>query len=498
MQVSRLVKFLEKNINAEDRKLLNKLNKHIAAKYVRELNLLVSSYNIDRKKVSFLEEERLNEQYIYSVNQLLLFCKRIIENKIDISKFNPKQFSAGKTIDLSSNTRVDLLIRHLRHYTKKYPDITFPEDIVNNPLSVLTIPLKRRIEIGLVDKAGRKNINKVPRSHAAPAPRVQTRTVGGTRSQGYGNTQTTGYALREDNSNLGDGGLYLQEDKGFNNDFITDDENLSSIMLENPLDAITESGIPDEYISGDVADRVARERAYRRDKESKSTITIIYNLLDFVSPISVLFLTIIAFIIGLVTTNFELMYLFSFLTIFNVCLFLYRLGLVTAKEESFAAGYYQHNFDKFKIFGVVVLIAVLLQIFYYLNFSQSFSNNIELFGDYLLANRETVKIGVLVFLGIDLLLLISAALFFKTHRYVIFISQAVTFYIFMLIVLLCAKVTDVTSMWRPFYVLKDHLIYFVAITSGMLLYCIFNNKKTRLFSSIAIAVVVLTYFALSL
>lgn len=152
MYTERLLNFLDQNIREDDRKVYNKLLSHIKKRHTKSLSSLVSTYNIDKNKIIFANGDDLTDNYINKLELLITYCKRIIDNKINISTYDASLFTSNGMLDLSDFYRVDDLLKYLYTFDKYYDEIVFSKDLIKNPLLILTITTRKRLDLGLIEK----------------------------------------------------------------------------------------------------------------------------------------------------------------------------------------------------------------------------------------------------------------------------------------------------------------------------------------------------------
>lgn len=152
MDVINLMKYLGENIPDSDRKLFNKLAGHANKRYQKNLIILLKKYKVERKKFIFATPDYINESYVNKVRELILACKNIIENKIDISAFNTSEFCVNKLLDISTKSKVDNILYTLRSFTMFYPNLTVSQELVESPLMILTPDTKKRLDMQLLER----------------------------------------------------------------------------------------------------------------------------------------------------------------------------------------------------------------------------------------------------------------------------------------------------------------------------------------------------------
>ncbi len=343
MQTEKLLNYLNQNINEEDRKTYNKLLNHIKKRHMKSLSALVSTYNIDKKKINFASGEQLTDDYINKLESLISYCKRIIDNKINISNYDASLFTFENLLDLSSANKIDNLLQYLYTFDTYYDKISISKDLVKNPLLILTITTRKRLDLGLIEKHAYDFCN----NHAIVEDRIEE----------------------------------VDSDLSAINNF------KKNYILENNYDAIVQPEIIKEaimdyfktndelyYYCADTEERISKSvnaLIESKSQQEGASSSFRFKLFDSFLPLVNVMLLVIMFIIT-IATGFKLTLLavpLFMYSIFTISLYFIRINTINDKKDSFSFKYYAKYASRLTRFKVLSVTGVVMSLVYLIFFT---------------------------------------------------------------------------------------------------------------------------------
>lgn len=465
MQIEKVMRYLDQNICDDDRKVYNKLLVHIKKRHTRTLNQLINTYNIDKKKFMFATATNLNDKYINKLESLIDMCRHIIEKKINISDFNAEVFHVGKCLDISTIHKIDGILNHLYSYNRYYSDISVSKELLKNPLLILTITTRKRLDLGLLEKHAYDFAN----NHALIEDKVQP--VHSDLSAV--NTFKKNYILDKD-SNAG-----VQQ----------------VIIKEAIIDYFKTNGEL-YYISADDEEKVSRDVNALIESKSHfdgSTSNLFYKLFELIFPIANVAITSLLFLFSsiawLMSSNTHqvtlnvLIYILLGYSAFNLGLYIYRVKVLSEQKNSFCYNYYLKYPRRLKKYRVMSLTAIAVQLVYLLVFNNFFEviKQLDVLMSTLYQNKAAVSIltGVIISLGFFAMLIANK---FFTHQ--------MPKICFVISLIYGSFVLFIRTNFLNFTAFKGASIFFSTMAITILLYLILEQKK-KVKCSIVLAILLL-------
>lgn len=446
MSVDKLLKFLDENISSDDRKLFSKLNIHIKKSNTRSLNMLVSRYNIDKRKYIFPPNYSIDDNYLNYLEELIKYCSYAIEQKIDVSSLDIERFHMKSLLDLSSSSKVVEILRQLRVLNTKHLKVSVSEELIKSPLLILTTTTRKQLDVGVIEKHTYDYLNN--------------------------------NALLEADTSRAKYNSLLRESK---NEYILDKKNASEFKPEIVKEAILDYyKAKDEcfYISSETEEKVSRDVHALIRKKSSSSIkktNMTYYLLDFLVPLIILIVTCFSFILGAFTDmgiDFLVHCLFAY-TLVNVGLYVYRHGLVMGKRDEYCYKYYRNNKVKFVLFGVFVFSALGLQLLYMYLFGTGLTTSLSGIEDWLSVSFYDDTAMSLLTTFICLIIVAIVALTLKFSKY--HVSEIFTF----IASILLGVTLGIRGFLWEFASFRNYAISFTAIGVSLLLYLLINVNRGK-------------------
>ncbi|MFI3252102.1 MAG: hypothetical protein R3Y60_03060 [bacterium] len=446
--VDKIMKFLDENIVEEDRKLYTKLSIHIKKSNTRSLNLLASKYNIDKKKYIFPPNARIDNNYLHRLEELILTCRWIISEKIDISTFNVERFHEKKQLDLSNLNKIIELLRHLKTFNMRHNAISVSKEVLESPLLILTITTKKKFDVQVLEK------------HAFD--------------------YFSNHALVEDKSrHFGPEESILSVSK--KNYILDKNANLDvkpEIVKEAILDYFKTSG-EFYYISAEAEAKVSKDVHAMIEKKNTSVAkksSATFFTIEFIGPIIALLLSAVSLIISLTTNSSSMIatYILFFYTIFNVVLYLYRHGLVKEDKHSFSAKYYKQKPKQFLYFGLIVGLTLILQVVNLYRYSDTVSDGIISIGAFLssLYYKDTSMFIVTIIIAVALIAIIICAIKFSRYHIPEIFTAISALLLFILI--------SIRMHFWEFASFRNYSIVFSMVGVSILLYLLINSKRGKI------------------
>lgn len=464
MQIERIMNFLDENINDVDRKLFTKLSIHIKKSNTRSLNMLASKYNIDKKLYMFPPNSQIDNVYLNRLEELILTCRRVVIEKIDISSFNVERFHVKKVLDLSNLNKLNELLRHIKTFNVKHDKISVSKEVVESPLLILTLTTKKRLDLEVLEKHAFDYFS----NYALVEDKVKPVSP----EMSILNVAKKNYIL----------------DKSIQSDLKPE------IVKEAILDYFKASG-EFYYISAETEEKVSKDVHAMIERKNTSVAkksSFVHSLLEFFGPLVALITSLIVLIVTAITgsnLNFVAYLLFAY-TIFNTGLYMYRHGLVKGKEDSFSAQYYEQKPGKFLKFGLIILGSYLVQLIYIFIFGNEVSDGLSSLGSFL--NGLYYNSGVMAALSIILCVMllggITATL--KLSKY--HVSEIFT----AISALLLFIVFSIRTHFWQFAAFRDYSISFTAIGVGILMFLLINSDRGKIKNSILLSIFVLDFIIL--
>lgn len=458
--IDRVLNFLDENINESDRKLFTKLVIHVKKRNTRSLNLLASRYNIDTKKYLFPPNSVIDNVYLNKLEELILYCRKIIEEKIDISTFNVERFHQKKALDLSNLNKVSELLRQLKTFTIRHSHISVSQELVNSPLLILTIDIKKRLDISTIERHTYDYLNN--------------------------------YALIEDDGREVPSNSILDEvKKNYIVSTSAAQDFKPSLVKEAILDYYNTSGEV-YYISADVEEKVSRDvhaMIQRRSTSSAKKSNGLYVILELFAPFIAMIVSLIAIIIGSTSsmnTDFLIYCLFAY-SLFNIGLYMYRHGYVKEKKDAYCYSYYERHPRQFLYFGLIILFSFIIQITYMYLFSEEITSGFSALGD--LLQSLYYKNGAMTVISLVLCALIVVGVgvtlkFSKYHVCEIFTAISGV---------LCAMVIGIRGFFWQFASFRNYAISFTAIGVSLMIYLIIHYTRGKIKNIIILSIFLLDF-----
>ncbi len=445
--IDRVMEFLDANIADSERKLFTKLVIHVKKRNTRSLNMLASNYNIDTKKFMFPPNSEIDNVYLNRLEELILYCRKIINEKIDISSFRVERFHIKKQLDLSNLNKVSELLRQLRTFNMRHAQMTVSKELIEAPLLILTLDAKKHLDIEAIEKHTYDYLNN--------------------------------YALVEDDGRAIPSHSILDEVK---RDYIVSSSAAQdfkpALVREAILDYYNTSGEV-YYISADVEEKVSNHvhaMIKRKSSTSAKKSNYTYFILELLVPLIALGLSLVCLLIG-ATTNMDidlLMYCLFAYSLFNIGLYIYRHGYVKEKKDEYCYTYYEQHPRQFLYFSLTILFSIIIQVTYMYLFSAEVSSGLSSLGNAL--KNWYYNDGAMTILSIVICGLIVGGVgvtlkFSKYHVCEIFTGLAGA----LLVIIFGVR----SHLWQ-FASFRDYAIAFTAIGVSLMIYLLIHFKRGRI------------------
>lgn len=458
--IDRVVSFLDENITDSDRKLFTKLVIHIKKRNTRSLNMLASRYNIDTKKYLFPPNSVIDNTYLNKLEELILYCKKIIDEKIDISMFNVERFHLKKALDLSNLNKVSEVLRQLKTFNVRHNHISVSKELTNSPLLILTIDIKKRLDVSAIERHTYDYLNN--------------------------------YALVEDDGRDIPAHSILDEvKKNYIVSSSAAQEFKPALVKEAILDFYNTSGEV-YYISADVEEKVSRDvhaMIQRRTNSSAKKSNMLYIVLELFAPFIAMIVSVLAIILGSSTsmnTDFLVYCLFAY-SLFNIGLYIYRHGYVKEKKDAYCYSYYEKHPRQFLYFALIIIFSFIAQISYMFLFSVDVALGLSALGEFLNSlyyNNSTMSIISMVLCALIVAGVGVTLKFSKYHICEIFTAIAGV---------LCAIVMGIRGHFWEFASFRNYAISFTAIGVSLMIYLIIHYTRGRIKNIVILSLFILDF-----
>ncbi len=459
MHIQRIMDYLDTNVNEEERKIFNRLTVYVKKQSKKSFTMLVSVFNIDKKKFLLPPPAYADDSYVNKLEDLILYCKTIIEKKINISTFNPSKYYQGKQLDISTEESIDTLLKDLNTYNKYYTGVSVSDELVKNPLLILTLGIKKRFNTDLIEKHAFDYINN--------------------------------YALVEDNSASSSGLNYILD--------WNEGEEQPAILKDAIEDFYKKTGEL-YYISSEIGDRVSKDVGSLIRRKSNVDVqksSILFNIFELILPCIAMTFSVLLLLITMISKNSipfcnVLMTLSTIYGAFNLSLLLFRYGLKSRNEFSYSYEYYSVNKMKFICFSIFTAINSIIQFVYLIIYSDWLVNTVNSFGSFLnnsyyyQNNTGTTVIVITSSLGIVGISFLCMK-FLKYHVPLIFSMISVG----LLLMLIGVRM----HLWE-FIAFTNYTIVFTVIGVAMAMYLVFNYKKGKIKNCIILLLFLIDFLML--
>lgn len=457
MYTEKLLSYLSKNINEEDRKVYNKLLTHIKKRHVKSLSSLVSAYNIDKKKIIFAAGEELTDDYINKLELLISYCRKIIDNKINISAYEPTVFMTDDLLDLSTSFRIEDLLQYLYTFDKYYDKISLSKDLDKNPLLILTSTTKKRLDLGLIEQHAYNFCN----NHAIVKDQIQE-------------VHSDLSAVSNFKKN------YILEKK---QDAIVEPE-----IVKLAIKDYFESNDELFYLCADAEEQISKSineliesKSHQEGVQSSSKFKLFEYTFPLINLIALILIYVFSIFTGMNLTFLAI--LFAGYAIFTFGLYIIRVNVINDNSNSFSYKYYVKypaRLTQFKIFSIAALVLSFVYLFIFSNIHLVISNaNLYLVRLYNNQVAITLLTGLLISLGF-IILLVTSKLFKKQFSIVGFILSL--FYIF---IVFCIR----TNLFN-FIAYEGASIFFVVFAIALLLFLVLEHDN-KILNGIFLGIVLL-------
>lgn len=461
--IDKLMHYLDNNISDSDRKLFTKLSIHIKKSNTRSLNMLTTKYNIEMKKYMFPPNSAIDNIYLGRLEELILFCRKIIEEKIDISMFNVERFHQKNQLDLSNLNKVSELLRQLKTFNVRHNQISVSKELVDSPLMILTLDTKKRLDVDAIKKYTYDYLNN--------------------------------YAVIDSNGEqLAKNSILSEVKKEYIVSAGSASEFKPELLKEAILDYYNTTG-EIYYISADYEEKVSRDvhamiRSKSTSSAKKSNMT--YFVLELLAPFIALIVSLFAILLG-ATTNMGtdlLVYCLFAYTLFNIGLYIYRHGCVKEMKEAYSFSYYEKHPRQFLYFSLIILFSFIFQVMYMYLFSDELNTGLSSIASKLLSlyyNNGAMSIITIV---MCVILVTSVGVTLKYSKY--HVSEIFT----AVAGLLFAFIVGIRGHFWAFPSFRNYSICFTSIGVSLLIYLLIHYNRGRIKNSILLGMFLFDFLLL--
>ncbi len=432
MHLNKLMDFLDQNISSEDRKIYNKLVAHIQKRHTKNLTALVSDYHIDKKKFLFPEQDKISDAYINKLESLITYCKKIIDNKINISKFDSNAFNVGRQLDISTVEKIDKILKHLYTYTQYYKEISISRELVKNPLMILTINTKKKVDSKPIEKHAYDFVN----NHTL----VQDKVV----------------QLNNNQSNK------------------KIDAILEPKMVKEAIDDYFNTSGEFYYLSSEEQEKLSSKVMASIDiknKEEEKSSTSFFNLAEFLIPLGVIALLILCFAFSVVSqiSLWIVVYIIVVYAIVNFGFLVNRLNKINENDRSFSAKFYSKRPKRFLIYKIMTGVIPTLCLVYLLIFNHLYTifSDIDDFLWKFFDNQIATTIITTIVISLSFGILFLANKFYKRQLSIVCLVMSILY--FLTIIFIRANIMS-------FIVFSGASIYFSVFAITLLVYLLLQHK----------------------
>ncbi len=459
MSVTRLINFLELNVSNEDREFFDKVKNHITKDNARNLNLLITKYNIDKSKFLIAPADALNNDYVARLDELLVCCENILVNKINISKFSASKYILSDMVDISSTEKVKAILKDLKQYNKTYNDIIVSVELLKSPLNILIASTGTKIQSGTLEEHAYEYLN----NHRMIKDQI--------------------VEVDEQYSIVGEYRKDLLKNKNKRSAKLQ-----PKLVKAAVLDYFDKTGEM-YYLESDFEHDVSRQYADFIEKKTSSstkTATLYYTIVERWCPIlSLIIMLSLLLLLPLGAEPYFInicMGIMFGITIIQLGIFLYRLITLIKNSTEVYAIYYE-KYPRFKkIYASIFIVIMLINVIYTILFNDTLISFWVNFDKIVEGLEDNLLIKILLSIGIGGIFSLIIFGFYKVmnkhhENCILFIALTIIF----LLLLMRANFLNLG-------VFSDVSIGYILFASALLLHLISVSKQKRV---LAIALFVL-------